>query len=538
MPQSSPQQQSQQPLDLQRYLEILRRRRLLLLIPLFVGWLVVWGASWILPPTYKSGTLILVEQPTMPKDYVLPNVAENLQERLQSITQQILSRSRLLHIVEEMNLYSAERSRLAPDDIVDHMRKNIDIELVRGPDNRISAFNVYYTAGDPRIAQQVTSKLTNLFINENLEVRQQESQGNTKFLEDQLESARQTLEAQEQQIREFKAQHVGELPSQLNSNVQILSGLQTQLQAQSEALNATKQQRVYLETLLAQYRALRGEPSKDSNSPKGGIAELDEQLDKLRTELRDLSSTYGDKHPEIRKVKDQIAKAEAQRDQLLADLKAKDSKSQADGQNPAAAVPAATPKDPSSLAQLQSQLQANQTEIKNREQTIAALTAQIGGYQSRLSQEPIREQQLADLTRGYDQSKASYDDLLKKKNDSAMATSMELLQQGERFRIIDPPSLPLKPSFPNRLKFCGIGLLVGLGLGAGLVCAAEMMDDRVYSDLELRKLAPVSVLSEIPIISDPADEQRRQRENWIGWAATALVVVSILAGSAVSYLKG
>ncbi len=194
-------------------------------------------------------------------------------------------------------------------------------------------------------------------------------------------------------------------------------------------------------------------------------------------------------------------------------------------------------KDPSSFAQLQSQLQANQIEIKNREQAIAALNDRINEYQARLNQEPIREQQLADLTRGYDQSKASYDDLLKKKNDSAMATSMELLQQGERFRIIDPPSLPMKPSFPNRLKFCAIGLFVGLVLGAGSVWAAEMMDDRVYSELELRKLLPVSILSELPLISAPNDEREQQRRDMMGWVATAGVLAIIIAGSAVSYWK-
>ena len=536
MPAPTP-QQSQEGLNLQHYWTIVRRRPLLFVVPLFLGWLAVWSASWILPPRYKSGTLILVEQPTMPKDYVVPNVSENLQERLQSITQQILSRSRLLHIANESNLYPSERLRLSPDGIVDQMRKNIDIELVRGSENRINAFNVYYTADNPRIAQEVTSKLTNLFINENLEVRQRESEGNTKFLEDQLQSARQSLEAQEEKVREFKAQHVGELPSQLNGNVQILSGLQTQLQAEGEALNATRQQRVYLETLLAQYRALRG-PSKNPDAPKGGIAELDEQIDKLRTELRDLSSTYGEKHPEIRRVKDEIAKAEVQRNQLLAEQKSQDGKSQVASQKPDVTMEAAAGRDPASVAQLQSQLQANEIEIKNREQSIAALTAKIGEYQGRLNQEPIREQQLADLTRGYDQSKASYDDLLKKKNDSAMATSMELLQQGERFRIIDPPSLPLKPSFPNRLKFCGIGLIVGLGLGVAFVVGAEMMDDRVYSEAELRKLLPGAVLSEIPVICDEADERYSRRQNRIAVAATAAVTVAILAGSAVSYLKG
>ena len=150
----------------------------------------------------------------------------------------------------------------------------------------------------------------------------------------------------------------------------------------------------------------------------------------------------------------------------------------------------------------------------------------------------MREQQLADLTRGYDQSKANYDDLLKKKNESAMATSMELLQQGERFRIIDPPSLPLKPDFPNRLKFCGIGLAVGLALGAGVVAAFEMMDDRLYSEKEIQEMIPAPVISEIPVIVNLCDEQSAKKKVWLGWATAAVVVVTILAGSAFSYLRG
>ena len=169
---------------------------------------------------------------------------------------------------------------------------------------------------------------------------------------------------------------------------------------------------------------------------------------------------------------------------------------------------------------------------------IADLKSKLTDYQARLNQEPVREQQLADLTRGYDQSKATYDDLLKKKNESAMATSMELLQQGEHFRMIDPPSLPIKPSFPNRLKFCGIGLVVGVLLGAGVVAALELMDDRVYSEQELKALLPVSVMSEIPAITTPADERGEQKRLWLGWATAAVVAATILAGSAISYLRG
>ena len=176
---------------------------------MFLGWLAVWGSSWILPARYKSSTLILVEQPTMPRDYVVPNVNEDLcRSGWQNITQQILSRTRLLHIIDELNLYAKDRRRLSPDEIVERMRKDIEIELVQDRRKRVTAFRIHYSAHDPSVAQQVTSKLTNLFINENLEVRQQQSEGTTKFLEDQMETARQNLEAQEEKIREFKGQHV------------------------------------------------------------------------------------------------------------------------------------------------------------------------------------------------------------------------------------------------------------------------------------------------------------------------------------------
>ena len=257
-------EQKSAPLDIQRYLDVVRRRYPYFLIPLLFGWLVVWGASWTLPVRYKSGTLILVEQPTMPKDYVTPNINEDLQNRLQNITQQILSRTRLLHIIDQLNLYNESRRQITPDEKVELMRKNIQIELVRGPEQQITAFNIYYSARDPHVAQQVTSELTSLFINENLEVRQQQSEDTTRFLESQLETARQSLAEQDAKIREFKGQHEGELSTQQASNLQILAGLQSQLENEQRALNTAQQQRVYLQTLINQYRTLKellGQPT-------------------------------------------------------------------------------------------------------------------------------------------------------------------------------------------------------------------------------------------------------------------------------------
>src|ERR1700677_1292886 len=516
--------------DLQHYLGLVRRRHMQFLIPLLAGWLLVWAASWVLPSRYRSSTLILVEQPTMPKDYVTPNVSDNLQDRLQSITQQILSRTRLLHIIDQLSLYPGH---MTADDKVDRMRKEIEIELVRDGD-RVNAFNVSYSSRDARTAQQVTSELTNLFISENLEVRQQQSEDTTKFLEGQLETARKTLSDQEEKIREFKGEHVGQLPAQVGSNLQILAGLQSQLQTEEDALNTAKQERVYLETLVNQYRSLQGTPKNDGSNTTAGLPALDAELEKLRAQLADLSSRYTDRHPDVRKLKEQIAKTEKMRSQVAAEQKAGAVAAQSD---PNASASAAG--DPSSpLVQLQGQLQANRTEIANREQSIKDLSAKVTDYQARLNQEPVREQELSDLTRGYDQSKANYDELLKKKNESAMATSMELLQQGERFRIIDPPSLPLKPDFPNRLKFCAIGLAIGLALGTVVAGAFEVMDDKIYDEKEFVKLLPVTVISEIPAISATADEHAERRRMWLGWATAAVVSVTILLGSALSYLRG
>jgi polysaccharide biosynthesis transport protein len=527
-------EQISEPLDLQRYLDAARRRYPYFLISLFLGWLVVWGSSWIFPARYKSGTLILVEQPTMPKDYVTPNINEDVQGRLQNITQQILSRTRLLHIIDQLNLYAGSAAKMTPDEKVERMRKDIDIELVHDPRDEVTAFNVYYSAHDPHVAQQVTRELTNLFIHENLEVRQQQSEDTTKFLEGQLQTARQSLAEQNAKIQAFKGQHEGELPSQQATNLQILSGLQSQLENEEEALNTAQQQRVYLQTLISQSRTLQGASRTVDGAPTG-LAAIDKELDTLRSQLATLSTQYTDQYPDIRNLKAEIAKTEKARRGLIADMK-----NRADGaggpDSGAAAHDALDPQQSSSLLQLQSQLQANQAEVGNRQQAINGLKARINDYQARLNEEPASEQKLADLTRGYDQSQANYDDLLKKETESQMATSMEQMQQGERFRMLDPPNLPLKPDFPNRLKFCGIALGVGLVLGIAVAGGLELMDDRLHSEKQIKSLLPMKVICEIPEVLNPSDERKQKKRMLLGWVMASLIFVTILAGSAISYL--
>ena len=261
------------------------------------------------------------------------------------------------------------------------MRKDISVDLVRDTRNQeITAFRVSFSAHDPVMAQKVTNELTQLFIDENNRVREEQSQGTTHFIEQQLEDAGVVLAAQEAKVKQFEAAHEGALPSQQASNLQILSGLQGQLQNQQDSLNTAKQQRVYFQTLTEQYKNLHAAGRSIDGTPTG-VTALDQQLNSLQAQLTDLSSHYTDSYPDVQKVKAQIAKTERQKQELLA--------------APKTGSKQANETESTPMLQLQSQLQANQLEIASRERAIAGLEARINEYQGRLNSEPATEQQLA-----------------------------------------------------------------------------------------------------------------------------------------------
>ena len=528
---NDPEERPAQPIDWQLYRGFIRRHTWHFLLPFFCGWALVWGGTWFMPSSYRSGTLILVEEPSVPQEFVVPNVAGDLQSRLQSITQQILSRTRLLRIIDQLSLYGTLREHSSPDDLVERMRKDIQIELNRSGDRRaLTSFNVYYSSPNPATARQVTTELCNLFINENLEVRQQQSQATTDFLENQLKDARRQLADQEQKVKAFKNSHLGELPGQLQTNLQILAGLQSQLQNEQDALTRARQQNAYLQSLLDQYRTFE-KPGKSSEGVTVSLPALDQELEKLQAQLEDLRARYTETHPDIRKLKNQIAQAEHLKTQL--EQRASSAAPQKDNSDTAAGLDAKSP-----IFQLESQLTASNYEISNHQNTIKQLQARIGSYQARLNEEPMLEQQLTDITRGYDQSKADYDSLLKKKNESELATNLELQQKGAHFRVLDPPNLPTTPYSPQRIRLFVIGLVVGAVLGIGLVILMELINDRIFSETELKKLLPVKVLAEIPPVLSPREEHEQSRQLLYRWASAGVVLTCMLAALAFTHFHG
>ena len=334
------------------------------------------------------------------------------------------------------------------------------------------------------------------------------------------------------------------MPSQLESNVQILSGLQGQLQNTQRTVDAAKQQKLYLESLQQQYESAQATLGSSIEDPNGAMPQtLDQQLLEMHRRLRDLQAKYTDQHPDIVALKGQIAKAEEMKkeenESALADNKAGDKKDpQSTNGVDAAAMLQVQHGSPSSMMQVQSQLKADELEISNDERRVKDLEAEISGYQSRLNLTPETEQELTNISRGYEESKSNYDSLLQKQMQSQLATSLEHRQQGEQFRIIDPPSLPAKPSAPNRLAFSVGGLIAGFLFGFGLASILELIDIRVRQEKDLEGIVPVRILVGIPRLSTQRENVVRAMRWWTELGAVTAMIMLIVLGNLYAFYKG
>src|SRR5487761_213307 len=416
--------QDQKTRSIEEYWGMARRHGWLILLSIFVCWAAVWGIGWLLPATYQSDALILVEQQKVTSELVPPNVSVSLQDQLESMTQQILSRTRLQAIIDRYHLYSKHNSLMAifePSDPVDQMRKDISIEPVDVPGRNgdLTAFKIYYTGPTPELAQQVNNELTSAFIDENMRSQQQLSQSTTSFFDSQLADARAKLEEQGAKVRAFKAQHMGELPDQLESN--------------QRGLDRAQQQKLYLESIVQQYESVQTDLGNGDSAETPPA--LDKELKNLRMQLATERSQYTDNYPDVIALKDQIAKTEKLKKQIEGEI-AKNQKSGKTSKDSDTSMAGADFQNgaPTPMMQIASQLKANQLEIQGYQKQARQLQGRIREYQTRLNMTPVTEQALADISRGYNESQKNYDSLLAKQSQSQLATSLEQRQQGEQFR--------------------------------------------------------------------------------------------------------
>lgn len=501
------------------YVEIILKRKWYIIIPFVIVFMAVSIYSFTAPKTYRASTLILVTPQKVPVDYVRPTVTSRIEERLQSIGQEIMSRTRLEQIIGEFNLYQKEAKTLVMEEIVELMRKDITVQI-RG---REGYFSISYTGKDPRTVTNVTNKLASLFIEENLKLREQQAQGTSEFLAIELNATKAKLDEQEKLLTQFKRQFMYELPDQRNTNLSILGRLQQQLQTIGETLRSAQDRKLTIQKQLSEMKNMasimveqESSPTSPPSSPTTMLPRLrgespDQlQLEKLKAFLSELETRYKEKHPDILATKRRIAELEK---------KVEASKVEAEGVRENENPPVSETPNPEAIKEkkkepslgmdplykeIEGQLVATDLEIKRLKEEEARTKAKIGEYQVRIENTPIREMAMTNLMRDYENIKERYQSLLKKSQEAQQAENLERRQKGEQFKVIDPARIPEKPFRPNIPRNLLIGFLLGMGIGFGVAFFREQVD-RSFKDAEdLETTLGFKVLANIPKIEKKA----------------------------------
>jgi len=451
--------------DLNEYLEIPLRRPFYVLVPTVVLTIAAVAYSFTVSKLYQSSTLIMVETQKVPASFVPDMASQSIADRMQTVKQEILSRTRLERVLEEVDPYPDAMGRRPLSSVIDNMRDDIKI-VTKGRD----AFTIEYVHQVPEMAQRVADRLATLFIQEVSQARSQQVSEASAFIASQVEEAALALEAKEKTLRDFKQRHMGTLPDQLNANLSTLQRLQLEHQAASESLRAARDRQVVVERNLAdQVRAtatVGGDPVTE--------------LPRLQNELASLRARYTDEHPDVQAMVAQIERMK----RALAD---------------APPQVAQNITDPAVLAARQ-QLDQVRLEVKALAEQKTNLESRMAQIQLRVDQVPAREQELLGLAREYEHLQRNYDQLIEKKLGAEMAAKLERRWQGDHFRMLDPATVPERPVYPNKMLFLLMGLVAGFCLGVGLAVLAELLDHSIKSLNELEALVPRPVLVSIPFV--------------------------------------
>ncbi|HZQ70105.1 MAG TPA: Wzz/FepE/Etk N-terminal domain-containing protein [Terriglobales bacterium] len=473
-------------LTMDDYLAMLRRRMKVILIPALIAPVAGFLISYAFTPKYTSQSLVLVEEQKVPEGYVKPVVTEDITQRIATMQQQVLSRNRLQPMIEKLQLKGKSL-----DDMVDEIRQNVTVTPVQ-PDitsaqrrrgqSEVPGFYVNFTADNPREAQQVCSELTSMMLEENLKAREQVAQGTTEFLSRQVDEAKHNLDELDSKLAVFKRQYMGQLPGDEDQNLKLLMGLNSQLDASTQALNRAQQDRTYTQSLLSQQVAAWKSSQNETNPTS-----LEQQLTALQSQLISLTARYTEDHPDVIKTKADIAEIKRKIDEM-------NKAAAANSENTEKAGVA----EPAEIRQLRLQIHQYDQTIAEASREQKRIKDQIAIYQGRVALSPAIEEQYKGLTRDYDTALKFYNDLLAKRSESEMQTDMERRQQGEQMRLLNPANLPDTPSFPVRWLFAAGGLGGGLALGMGLALWIELRDKAIRTEKDVEAVMELPTLVSVP----------------------------------------
>ena len=501
--------------ELKDYLDIARRRKVLIVLAAAAVAVIATVIAMRLPDFYRSETVIMVDPQQVASTVVQSPITSSVLDRLSTIQQQVMSPSRLMKVIDSQHLYPELRGRVSDQDLVRKMQKATTIEVVNASGRAIGTFRIGFQGSNPKVVAGVANELANQFIEENLRVREGEFSGTTDFLNGELQDTKKQLEEKETEMGRIKSTYIMDLPESKQFHLEAMSTLRAQLRQSQDRVAYDQQQISVLQAMLS-----TSNPAVDIDQDSGeNSSPLQTQIQKLEANLSELRAHYGPNYPDVRKMQIQ-----------LNDLKAR--KTDDDKNNPTAAPVVPTRKTVKNPV-IDAQLQKFEEEITNETKRQPQIQEQIDFHSSKLEREPIFEQQLAGLMRDYDTLRAHYNALLDKKLNSEMATELDSKQEGERFVILDTAPVPDAPAGPNRGLLMAVGIVLGILGGFALAVAVEMADETVRNEREAESIIGKSVLAGVPRIFTRQQRTIQHLRN-----AAALAITIVIASGVGYFLSG
>ncbi len=553
--------------DIRYLLKILRRRKKTFLIPFFLIFISITIIALVLPPVYRATTTILIEEQQIPSDYVKSTITGYVEQRLQTITQQIMSYSNLLKIIKKFNLYPEMRKNYPIEEVIDKMRDDIKLETINAetsntrsgrPVSATIAFTLSYEGRDPIKVQEVTNALASLYLEYNLKICKEQASSTEEFLKKESEELKRQLKDLEAKISKFKQEHIGELPEFATIDMQTIERLERELDNIDSQIRSLKEQKVYLKGQLAlvePFAPIKTEEGKVIASPieklkylklklatlkavlspnhpdiiklkreikaleaqVGKVNDIDEkikELTQLKAQLADLRSKLGPKHPDVVKLNKKIKALE---EEIAKANSTKINNSELSFNQP----------DNPAYINLLTQISSIDVQIKSLEEREKEIKNKIEEYQKKLEQIPMVEKTYNMLLTNYQNLRRKYNELMDKLIEAKIAKELEESQRGERFVIIDPAQVPQKPCKPKRLAIILIGFVLALGGGIASTAMAEYMDHSIKSPEELQELVNVPLFTVLPYIETEKETKRRKRRHRL--FILILLIIGVIA---------
>ena len=545
---------------------VVKRRLPLGLMALSSLLLITIGAALGLPSVYQSRAVILIEQQEIPQDLVRSMVTSFADQRIQVISQRVLTNANLSSIIEKYNLYAKDRKDKPLETIVEEMREDVAVtpisaDVVDPKQGRAVqatiAFDLSYQSERAETAQRVANELVSLFLNENLRQRQETSTQTLNFLTEEGEKLRKQVADVEGRLAKFKESNHDQLPELQNINLEMKNRLESDIRQIDNQISSLEQQRVYLESELAQQQPNSMLYSTTGERILGSV----DRLKVMETEFTQLAARYGAAHPDVVskrreldalraevkhkddgselaiRLKDGRAKLASAREKYSADhpdvkrmgrevasLEAELAKANASS----VPVPVNAQPDNPAYIQLKARLEATNSDLRASRTQRGSLSANITALQLAQTKAPEVEREYRTLTRDYENAQLKYQEVLAKRQEAELSNNLESEKQGERFTLIEPPVVPQKPSKPNRVAIGLLGSVLAIGGGIGSGTLAEALDQRVYGRTAVLRLLGVPPLAIIPNI-DSTSSVRRRKRNWMLALAGALLALALFA---------